>query len=805
MDIPRDNVTEAEAKSKSFQLLSINTSASTDVATHIEEEEEDAVTPTLASVNALHDEATAATEPNALHEAPELDHLKMTDLGSKSTDLDSNYEQFIKQQEGGVDLESEIDTAYSSNELLDAYNNEQQPAHEYKPMIDSADKIHEDSHISESFHEHHNQQSVPHHRISAISEATTSSDQWFDPDDSWIEQQRKSALLAGFDARASQDISLNDQHRNSDLSSIVSDEYYYKRSSSTDHTGLDDDLDNDSYSHMDSEKLNSTQLKTEEATATQPFTHEDTYVQSSAYENISVQPTTYENINTKSDAYESIDAKSSAYENKKTQSITRVDTEAETPAHVHTDSQISTREVTDVQSSALKNIGTQPSLQECKDLHSTTQESASPKPPIKIFTSADVFDEDDYYSTQLHTEAASYSQKTTITGSIVSGSTQTPATEERVKSRVYSGSQEEEGEITVFMDPSDQQSVKSSPISSTDHNHLGVFHQPNVSTASLVSQRGQYLAVKQEDDSSPPAMIQVPSRTVPIIDHKAEQEYVPHDPNNPRVEDISHYMNTLPTLNKNNHEITGSSAFDTSASLNSNEESMTKRAISMSPSTRPVVLEDSRGIPNAHEMDFKPIPEERLSSSEESKVSFEVSQYGKMYIGVSGAHSVLLPLPKEITYVRCVISDGEFEYVSRYEILGPQILMDYECCVDVRPGTIITVSLLVRPDFHVKPKTGWGRLFTSIRKQKEHLSGYVHPEDGAIGQTRFAVDHMVSGCYKKTYEAYFDCFNSWYARTNRERARREQYGDDEDFLKIIGKMNIEMLYLPVSSPHVVCS
>jgi hypothetical protein len=129
--------------------------------------------------------------------------------------------------------------------------------------------------------------------------------------------------------------------------------------------------------------------------------------------------------------------------------------------------------------------------------------------------------------------------------------------------------------------------------------------------------------------------------------------------------------------------------------------------------------------------------------------------------------------------------------------------MDYECVIDTRPGIIITVSLHVRPDYHVKPRTGWTKWFTSIRKQKEHLSGYVHPEDGAIGQTRFAVDHMVPGCYKKTYEAHFDCFNSWYARTTRERARREQFGDEEDFLKIVGKLNIEMLYLPVSNPSVV--
>jgi hypothetical protein len=285
---------------------------------------------------------------------------------------------------------------------------------------------------------------------------------------------------------------------------------------------------------------------------------------------------------------------------------------------------------------------------------------------------------------------------------------------------------------------------------------------------------------------------------------------VPHDPNKPRVEDISHYMNALPNLAKKNLDLQGGSAFDTSGGVEGqdNEEVMVKRAISTSQGAsteQSSPAEQSRGIPNAHEINLLSL-EDRKTSTDAAKISMsslEVTNFGKMYIGISGAHHMLLPLPKEITYVRCVISDGEYEYMSRYEILTHQILMDYECCIDTRPGMIITVSLHVRPDYHVKPRTGWSRWFTSIRKQKEHLSGYVHPEDGAIGQTRFAVDHMVPGCYKKTYEAHFDCFNSWYARTNRERARREQFGDDEDFLKIVGKLNVEMLYLPVSNPSVV--
>ncbi|KAI9028821.1 hypothetical protein CLU79DRAFT_513855 [Phycomyces nitens] len=179
------------------------------------------------------------------------------------------------------------------------------------------------------------------------------------------------------------------------------------------------------------------------------------------------------------------------------------------------------------------------------------------------------------------------------------------------------------------------------------------------------------------------------------------------------------------------------------------------------------------------------------------------TQQGKLYVRVNGAHNMLLPLPKEVTYVRCVVSDGRYEYMSRYEILGQQVLLDYECIVDTHPDMIVTVALHVRPDYHVKPRTGLSRWFTSIRKQKELLSGYVHPDDGAIGQTRFALPHMMHACYQKSYQSTFDCFNSWYCRSSREKQRQQQFGEEEDVLKVVGNLSIEMLYLPVSDPSLV--
>lgn len=326
------------------------------------------------------------------------------------------------------------------------------------------------------------------------------------------------------------------------------------------------------------------------------------------------------------------------------------------------------------------------------------------------------------------------------------------------------GSEYGDGEIVVFMDTPSRtpNPLLLSPYSSEQH-------------------------LEASDSRS---LIRVPSQTNTIYsvghEDQVELEDIPHDPKNPRIEDISHYVKVLPSLRKHNE---GISEFDTTGEQ---DNVMVKRVKSAN---------NQHDLPNVHEFDL--IDNKTSLGGEVSLSSMDISGHGKMYIGVSGAHHVLLPLPKEITYVRLVISDGEYEYMSRYEILTEQILMDYECVIDTRPGMIITVSLHVRPDYHVRPKTGWSRWFTSIRKQKEHLSGYVYPEDGAIGQTRFAVDHMAPGCYKKTYQAYFDCFNSWYARTYQEKVRREKFGDEEDFLKIVGKLNIEMLYLPVSSPSVV--
>ncbi|KAI8976814.1 hypothetical protein BDB01DRAFT_837919 [Pilobolus umbonatus] len=352
-------------------------------------------------------------------------------------------------------------------------------------------------------------------------------------------------------------------------------------------------------------------------------------------------------------------------------------------------------------------------------------------------------------------------------------------TAERIRTK------EEEGEIVVFMRSQSSEQSSAHPLPSAPALTSRAMEHSTAKVTSPITMRNMehstaHVTMNNTNVTSPITMHSMEHSTVNTIPSKTHKEptttvvhTLERGAGSPRIDDLSQYMKSMP---------------DTDSRV---VEQVGERAVG----------DKERGIPHAHEINFDMIS----ASQYEEKVSIsttEAHKFGKMYIFVSGAHNMLLPLPREITYVRCVISDGNYEYTSRYEILGHQILMDYECIINTTPGMIVTVSLHVRPDYHVKPRTGWSKLFTSIRKQKEHLSGYVHPEDGAIGQTRFAVDHMIPGCYKKTYEANFDCFNSWYARTNKERQRREQYGDDEDFLKIVGKLTVEMLYLPVSQPSV---
>jgi hypothetical protein len=180
------------------------------------------------------------------------------------------------------------------------------------------------------------------------------------------------------------------------------------------------------------------------------------------------------------------------------------------------------------------------------------------------------------------------------------------------------------------------------------------------------------------------------------------------------------------------------------------------------------------------------------------------SGYGKIYIRMTNAHDILLPLPPETTFVRCILSDGRQEYVSRYEILNSKVQFQYECTMDTYPNMIVSIALQVRPDPHVRPLSGFLNrlLFTSIHRQKKTLQGYVHPEEYFIGQARFALEDMTAACNQKTYSGSFDCFNSWFVQSTKERKRGTTTADGQ-IIKVVGQLAVDMLYLPVSDPSMV--
>ncbi|KAI8992133.1 hypothetical protein BDF20DRAFT_848438 [Mycotypha africana] len=180
--------------------------------------------------------------------------------------------------------------------------------------------------------------------------------------------------------------------------------------------------------------------------------------------------------------------------------------------------------------------------------------------------------------------------------------------------------------------------------------------------------------------------------------------------------------------------------------------------------------------------------------------------YGKLYLHVNGIQNLLLPMPKDRAYIRCVVSDGRFEYMSRYEILSPTIPFDYECVIDTHPGMLITISIHVRPDFIMKSRKPLLRLFSSKKKRKDCLSSYVNKEDGAIGQTRFALTHMLPACHEMPYLTDFHCFNAWWSSKSSFSKQKKKQNDlkeqeKDEILKVIGSFDVEMLYLPSSSTH----
>ncbi|KAI9243873.1 hypothetical protein BY458DRAFT_561121 [Sporodiniella umbellata] len=217
-----------------------------------------------------------------------------------------------------------------------------------------------------------------------------------------------------------------------------------------------------------------------------------------------------------------------------------------------------------------------------------------------------------------------------------------------------------------------------------------------------------------------------------------------------------------------------------------------KAAWSMSMSSWAAILDREFNLSDLNQAMIAPQRTQALPEVHSQPDIEPIAHYGKFYLRVQSVQDILLPLPKDRAFVRCVVSDGRFEYMSRYEVLKQTIDFEFECLIDTHPDMIITLSLHVRPDFIMKAKKPFSRLFSS-RKKKECLSGYVLKEDGALGQSRFALAHMIPACHQLTYHADFDCFNAWYSKSFKERHRQKK--KDQDVLKVVGNFHVQMLYL----------
>ncbi|KAI8060051.1 hypothetical protein BC940DRAFT_312858 [Gongronella butleri] len=180
--------------------------------------------------------------------------------------------------------------------------------------------------------------------------------------------------------------------------------------------------------------------------------------------------------------------------------------------------------------------------------------------------------------------------------------------------------------------------------------------------------------------------------------------------------------------------------------------------------------------------------------TQQSGSDLHFADYGKLYVRVVQAQDILLPLPAKATFARCVVSDGRNDFVSSYKSFENTIGFQYECIMDTRPDMLISIGLQLRPDPHVRPLTGLSRMFTSAQRQRETLSGYVHQDEQLVGQSRFALHHMVHACNQNVHHASFDFFNSWYAKSSKERRRPA----DEQIIKVVGSVQVDLLYLPVT-------
>ncbi|KAL1919242.1 uncharacterized protein VTP21DRAFT_1934 [Calcarisporiella thermophila] len=175
-------------------------------------------------------------------------------------------------------------------------------------------------------------------------------------------------------------------------------------------------------------------------------------------------------------------------------------------------------------------------------------------------------------------------------------------------------------------------------------------------------------------------------------------------------------------------------------------------------------------------------------------------QFGRLYIRVLTLEHVTLPLPKEKTMVRCVLSDGTHQYQSEYVSLGSRTDIHHEFIISAHPGTVLTISFHVRPDSHTKPPGALSRVFSSPKKLADHISSYIDRDSQAIALSRVPFNALLPKCRTTMCSVAFDCQNDWHGA---DPSGSRKFGATKNLQvlpqvrpKKVGTLGVQMFYLP---------
>lgn len=174
---------------------------------------------------------------------------------------------------------------------------------------------------------------------------------------------------------------------------------------------------------------------------------------------------------------------------------------------------------------------------------------------------------------------------------------------------------------------------------------------------------------------------------------------------------------------------------------------------------------------------------------------------GKLYVRLVAVQDTNVPIPNEPTYVRAILNDGTYEHLTKYVLLGRHMQFDQEFKISANSRLDFSLSLHVRADSHVKPKTPFARLLANNKKTEPELSNYVNRSDGSIGVTRISFGDMIDECRSKLCSATFPCQNEWFLDFTQSGNKVESSQANP---RAIGKLVLHMVYLPESKErHVV--